>query len=68
MLELDPEPLVDAPAGLGHQRDASAEVAPPAFSMKFACRGEISAPPIAVALQPALLDRACPRRAPGSGS
>ena len=25
---------------------ASAAVAPPAFSMKFACRGEISAPPI----------------------
>ena len=57
MLEHDPEPLVHPPPGLGHQRDARRpSVAPPAFSMKFAWTGEIRAPPLAVALQAALLD------------
>ena len=45
VLELDAEALVDPPPSLRHQREASALVAPPAFSMKFACRSEISAPP-----------------------
>ena len=35
----------------------SADVAPPAFSMKFACRGEIERAADPVALQPALLDQ-----------
>ena len=53
VLEHDPEPIVHAPARLGHQREAvCAEVAPPAFSMKFAWRGEISAPPIRWPLSP----------------
>ena len=67
MLELDAELLARAAARLGHQREASAVVAPPAFSMKFACFGEISAPPIRWPLRPHASSIA-PRRARAPGS
>ncbi len=51
--ELDAVLLVRAPAGLGHERERVGVRAPPAFSMKFACFGEICAPPMQIPLQPA---------------
>ena len=52
-LELDAELLARAAPRLDHQREAVGSlVAPPAFSMKFACFGEIIAPPMRWPLRP----------------
>ena len=69
VLELDPE-LLAGPAARPppSARGSRRVVAPPAFSMKFACIGEISAPPTPMSLQTAAARASAPPRPRPAGS